>query len=154
VQSALKYLQAVKGGKVSVLQTQATLFIVSLVVGFALWLGGRSERLGAIAATSNGLSGYLYLRAFSDFGPWAFIVVDGLCLVIFFRLCWKCWHPWPLLATAAQTFKLICQLISLPGAPNPALTTALLLSVYGIILALSIGIFAAVRHRRSIGAKK
>ncbi|MGA9659138.1 MAG: hypothetical protein WBQ60_08575 [Asticcacaulis sp.] len=131
----------------AILGTVAVLLICLL----ALIIGGKRERIGAalylgvyIFISTLNLTGFEALKIINTGG-------DLLCLIGFIILCWKSPHPWPLWAAGFQLASLAADLSALMHATiYPwAYLTVLIASAYGVLLALLIGTFAAVAHRKS-----
>jgi len=112
---------------------------------FGLW----REKAGAglyLAAyvIANALNALSHLQGLTH------TLVDILCLIGFVILCWKSPHPWPLWAAGCQlasTMAGICGLLNI-AVSKWAYMTLLIVSAYGVLLALLAGTFAAVRTRR------
>ncbi|MFT4076147.1 MAG: hypothetical protein QM647_11510 [Asticcacaulis sp.] len=115
----------------------------------AIIFGGWRERSGAVLylaayVLANGLSVLSHHQDLSQ------TLVDILCLAGFVILCWKSPHPWPLWASAAQ---LVSTMSGLTGLLNVevarwAYMTVLIVSAYGVLLALLAGSLAAARAKR------
>ncbi len=91
------------------------------------------------------------LNALSHFQDLSHTVTDILCLIGFIILCWKSPHPWPLWAAGCQlasTMAGICGLLDVEVS-QWAYMTLLIVSAYGVLLALSAGTLAAIRARRT-----
>ena len=124
----------------------AFLILASLL---AFILGTWRERAGAalyLAAyvVANGLNWLSHMQDLSH------TITDILCLIGFVILCWKSPHPWPLWAAGfqlASTMTGICGLLNITVS-KWAYMTLLILSAYGVLLALLAGTFAAARRKR------
>jgi hypothetical protein len=91
------------------------------------------------------------LNVLSHFQSLSHTVTDILCLIGFIILCWKSPHPWPLWAAGCQlasTMAGICGLLDVEVSPW-AYMTLLIVSAYGVLLALCAGTLAAIRARRA-----
>ena len=83
------------------------------------------------------------LNALSHMQDLSHTITDILCLIGFVILCWKSPHPWPLWAAGfqlASTMTGICGLLNI--------MTLLILSAYGVLLALLAGTLAAARRKQ------
>ena len=92
------------------------------------------------------------LNVLSHFQGLSHTVTDILCLIGFVILCWKSPHPWPLWAAGCQlasTMAGVCGLLDVEVSPW-AYMTLLIVSAYGVLLALCAGTFAAIRRRKSV----
>ncbi|MGN6365064.1 hypothetical protein [Asticcacaulis taihuensis] len=115
----------------------------------AFIFGTWRERAGAalyLAAyvVANGLNWFSHMQDLSH------TITDILCLIGFVILCWKSPHPWPLWAAGfqlASTMTGICGLLNITVS-KWAYMTLLILSAYGVLLALLAGTFAAARRKR------
>ncbi|WP_303831886.1 hypothetical protein [Asticcacaulis taihuensis] len=114
----------------------------------AFIFGTWRERAGAalyLAAyvIANGLNWLSHMQDLSH------TITDILCLIGFVILCWKSPHPWPLWAAGfqlASTMTGICGLLNI-AVSKWAYMTLLILSAYGVLLALLAGTFAAARRK-------
>ena len=118
----------------------------------AFIFGSWRERAGAglyLAAylVANGLNLLSHRQDLSH------TITDILCLIGFVILCWKSPHPWPLWAAGCQlasTMTDICGLLNI-AVSKWAYMTLLIVSAYGVLLALLAGTFAVTRSRRQPG---
>ena len=116
----------------------------------AFVFGSWREKAGAALyltayVVANALSVLSHLQDLSH------TVTDILCLIGFIVLCWKSPHPWPLWAAGfqlASTLTGLLGLINIDVAPW-AYMTALIVSAYGVLLALCAGTLAALRVGRT-----
>lgn len=121
----------------------------------AFVFGSWRERVGAglyLAAyvVANALSALSHLQDLSH------TATDILCLIGFIILCWKSPHPWPLWAAGCQlasTMTDICGLLDV-DVTQWAYMTLLIVSAYGVLLALFAGTLAAIRTRKADKANK
>lgn len=128
----------------------AGLIMTLIVCAFALAVGSRTERLGAgfvlldyILSNVPGLFTHEYIEL-------RFLVSGLICLAGLLSLCWKARHPWPLWAVAAQLAGVAAQVNALRHTEVLVWTslTIQILSGYGVLLALLIGTFAAMRKQK------
>ncbi len=90
------------------------------------------------------------LNALSHMQDLSHTITDILCLIGFVILCWKSPHPWPLWAAGfqlASTMTDICGLLNITVS-KWAYMTLLILSAYGVLLALLAGTLAAARRKQ------
>ncbi len=126
-------------------------FTCLMAIAFGSW----RERAGAglyLAAyvIANALNTLTQLQELSH------TITDILCLTGFVVLCWKSPHPWPLWAAGfqlASTMTGICGLLNITVS-KWAYMTLLIVSAYGVLLALLAGTFAAIRARRRSRANR
>ncbi|HTM82032.1 hypothetical protein [Asticcacaulis sp.] len=115
----------------------------------AFVFGSWRERAGAglyLAAyvIANALNAMSHLQNLSH------TITDILCLIGFVTLCWKSPHPWPLWAAGCQlasTMTGICGLLNVEVAQWTYMTL-LIVSAYGVLLALLAGTLAAIGRRK------
>lgn len=115
----------------------------------AFIFGTWRERAGAalyLAAylIANGLNWLSHMQGLSH------TTTDILCLIGFIILSWKSPHPWPLWAAGfqlASTMTGICDLLNI-NVSKWAYMTLLIVSAYGVLLALLAGTFVAARRKR------
>ncbi len=128
---------------------------LTLTCLMAFIFGSWRERGGAalyLAAyvLANGLNLLSHLQDLSH------TVTDILCLIGFVILCWKSPHPWPLWAAGCQlasTMTGICGLLDVTVS-QWAYMTLLIVSAYGVLLALCAGTLAAIRRRKSMAVNE
>lgn len=119
----------------------------------ALVLGSWREKTGAGIYLTAYVAANV-LSVLSHFQDLSHTVTDILCLTGFVILCWKSPHPWPLWAAGfqlASTMAGICGLW-VAGIAQWAYMTLLIVSAYGVLLALFAGTLAAMVARRRIRA--
>jgi hypothetical protein len=115
----------------------------------AFVFGSWRERAGAALY----LAAYVIanaLNALSHLQDLSHTITDILCLIGFVILCWKSPHPWPLWAAGfqlASTMTDICGLLDVTVS-KWAYMTLLIVSAYGVLLALCAGTLAAIRSRK------
>ena len=117
--------------------------LMAFVFGF--WREKAGAGLYLVAyVIANALSVLSHLQDLSH------TITDILCLIGFVILCWKSPHPWPLWAAGfqlASTMTGICGLLNI-AVSKWAYMTLLIVSAYGVLLALCAGTLAAIRARR------
>ena len=116
----------------------------------AFVFGSWRERAGAgIYLTAYVIANAL--NAMSHLQDLSHTITDILCLTGFVVLCWKSPRPWPLWAAGCQlasTVAGICGLLNVEVA-RWTYMTLLIVSAYGVLLALCAGTFAAFQAKRT-----
>jgi hypothetical protein len=121
----------------------------------AFIFGSWRERAGALLY----LAAYIIanaLNALSHLQDLSHTITDTLCLIGFVILCWKSPHPWPLWAAGCQlasTMTGICGLLDI-AVSQWAYMTLLIVSAYGVLLALLAGALAAIRRRKRVAGNE
>jgi hypothetical protein len=125
--------------------------LMTVVCLLALIMGSGRERTGAaIYIAAYIVTNLLTCLAMSGQSWWQ-LMADGAVLVGFVILAWKSPHPWPLWAAGCQLASFMTDVETLQNAQIApwAYLSVLILSAYGVLLALLIGTFAAMKRRKS-----
>jgi hypothetical protein len=137
------------------LQNLLVVFTVTFTIGvclYAILKGAKPERSSGLVF----LTGFFIFNAFVLFGwensLWPYLLIDALCWIYFFNLCWKSVHPWPICACAGQSVSLMVHIAAAlqPLIPYWVQMSALNLSGYVILTALLVGTLAS--RQRSVKA--
>jgi hypothetical protein len=125
-----------------------------VVVAFAFLKGDEPERVGGGAYALGALAGLLVQEDSQLYGTqWGLMIVDTVMLVAYAALAWKSRRSWPVWASALQSVIVMSHILTAVDARPPiaAFYAVVNLASYGILLALTIGVFRAWRERRALG---
>ena len=125
-----------------------------VVVAFAFLKGDEPERVGGGAYALGALAGLLVQEDSQLYGTqWGLMIVDTVMLGAYAALAWKSRRFWPVWASALQAVIVMSHILTAVDARPPiaAFYAVVNLASYGILLALTIGVFRAWRDRRALG---
>ena len=127
------------------------LIAVVCVGGLAMIAGEWRERLAGLACIGTYVAQYLAVRYVPMLDAWRYLGPDLVCLVLFFFLCWKAPHPWPLWITGFQLVSVMIEVTSVTHHLQVELRTFLTLEMvsgYAVLLTLLVGTWDSVIRRR------
>lgn len=124
-----------------------------VVCGAALWKGERTEKIAAISIVVATILSPLVQSWDNWSSPqWNILIVDAANLAVFLWLLARTHRIWLLFACAFQLLAVLCHLSMLidPGIMARSYFAALYLMFYGLMIALTCGIFEGrSRERRA-----
>ena len=122
---------------------------------FALMVGEKIERIGAIANLIAWLVTTLVLKSFGDEGQgnWFMLFIDLALLTTFATIVWKAPRNWPVWACAFQILIVASQVLILSNFDTPMLSFYIIvnMSSFGILISIAVGTFMAWQERVAIG---
>ena len=125
-----------------------------IVVAFAFLKGDEPERVGAGAYALGSLAALLVQNDSQLYGPqWGLVVVEAVVLAAYAGVAWKSRRSWPIWASALQAVVVMSHLLPTMDIRPPIAAFYAIVNVasYGILLALTLGVFQAWRDRRALG---
>ena len=125
-----------------------------IVVAFAFLKGDEPERVGAGAYALGSLAALLVQNDSQLYGPqWGLVAVEAVVLAAYAGVAWKSRRSWPIWASALQAVVVMSHLLPTMDIRPPIAAFYAIVNVasYGILLALTLGVFQAWRDRRALG---
>ncbi len=129
---------------------QVGAFAGALICLTALIIGTWRERVGALFCLVT-CGFYLISERFWPLAPaWSYLLVNGLCFVGLYRLCWKAPHPWPLWVTGFALISVMADILALTNTHilRSTLRLILTMSSYGLLSSLAIGTFVVWKQQK------
>lgn len=129
--------------------------LMGAVTLFALLMGEKIERIGAIANLIAWLLTTLLIKSFGDEGQgnWFMLFIDLALLATFAAIVWKAPRNWPVWACAFQILIVASQVLILSNFDTPMLSYYIIVNLasYGILISIAIGTFMAWQERAAVG---
>lgn len=129
--------------------------LMGAVTLFALLMGEKIERIGAIANLIAWLITTLLIKSFGDEGQgnWLMLFIDLALLATFAAIVWKAPRNWPVWACAFQILIVASQVLILSNFDTPMLSYYMIVNLasYGILISIAVGTFMAWQERAAIG---
>ena len=136
------------------LYSQIGTAVAVAVVAFAFLKGDEPERVGAGAFALGLLASLLVQNDSQLYGPqWGLVAVEAVVLAAYAGVAWKSRRSWPIWASALQAVVVMSHLLPTMDIRPPIAAFYAIVNVasYGILLALTLGVFQAWRDRRALG---
>ena len=129
--------------------------LTATVCLFALMVGDRLERIGAVANLTAWLVTNLLIKSFGDEGQgnWFMLFIDLALLTTFATIVWKAPRNWPVWACAFQILIVASQVLILSNFDTPMLSFYIIVNLasLGILISIAVGTFMAWQERAAIG---
>lgn len=129
--------------------------LMGAVTLFALLLGEKIERIGAVANLIAWLVSTLLIKSFGDEGQgnWFMLFIDLALLGTFATIIWKAPRNWPVWACAFQILIVASQVLILSDFDTPMLSYYIIVNLasYGILISIAVGTFMAWQERAAVG---
>ena len=125
-----------------------------VVVAFAFLKGDEPERVGGGVYALGSLAALLVQNDSQLYGPqWGLVAVEAVVLAAYAGVAWKSRRSWPIWASALQSVVVMSHLLPTMDIRPPIAAFYAIVNVasYGILLALTLGVFQAWRDRRALG---